>query len=251
MLRDTWLIFCRETLQRARQSFWLVVGLVQPLLYMALLGPMVTELIASPKRAGWAAFTPALLLQAAMTQSMFVGLSLLVEYREGVLGRLLVTPMKRSALLLGKLGSIALAVALLSAIIVLMCRLMFPLAIPVGGLFLCLLLNVIVAVSLAACSYALALVTKNENSLAPILNTALLPLLLLSGAFLPITEQSAPRWLFNLSRLNPISYILDASRAGLAGDLISHQALNGIAVAFFMMGIALAWGLRTFIKEQP
>lgn len=251
MLRDTWLIFCRETLQRARQSFWLIVGLVQPLLYMALLGPMVTELIASPKQAGWAAFTPALLLQAAMTQSMFVGLSLLVEYREGVLGRLLVTPMRRSALLLGKLCSIALAVAVLSAVIVLMCRLAFPLSTPIGGVLLCLLLNVIVAVSLATCSYALALVTKNENSLAPILNTALLPLLLLSGAFLPITKQSAPGWLYTLSRFNPIAYILDASRAGLVGDFTSREAITGIGVALCMMSLALLWGLRTFIKQQP
>ncbi|MDI5969394.1 ABC transporter permease [Streptomyces sp. SL13] len=250
MLRDIWIIFFRESAQRTRQSFWLVVGLVQPLLYMALYGPLVTKLIAVPGH-GWSVFVPALLLQAALTQSMFVGIALLVEYRAGVLGRLFSTPVRHAAVLLGKLLSIAVVVAALSLMIIFLCHVFFRLPVPVIGVAMSLALNVAVAVAVAAFSYSLALMTKNEQSLNTTLSTLMLPLLLLSGAFLPITRENSPGWLYAASRCNPISYVLDASRACLRGDLGATAVYAGAGTAGGLVLAGVLAGLAVFRRDHP
>lgn len=252
MLHDTWLIFLREVSQRRRQTFWLVVGLIQPLLYMFLYGPLVTRLLAdgASLTSGWGVFVPALLLQSSLTQAMYVGLSLLVEYRAGVLERLWVAPISRPALLLGKLANIGVTVAVLSVIIILLCRLFFRFHAPLAGLALCVLLNVVVAVALASYSYTVALLTKNEMALGTALHSAMLPLLLLSGAFLPITAGSAPTWLYRLSRLNPIAYVMDTNRAVLEGDFSSSAALTGTFVLVALAAVGLWWSTRTFARDH-
>lgn len=251
MLRDTWLVFLREWNQRKRQSVWLVVGLLQPLLYMFFYGPLVTRILPreGPQLTGWGVLVPALLLQAGVAQSMFVGLSLLIEYRAGVLERLRVAPISRVALLLGKLANTAVSVAGLCAVVTLVCVLVFRWRPPLDGIALSIGLTVLVAVSLAACSYSLALRTKNEQALAVTLNAALLPLLLLSGSLLPITPASGPHWLYWLSRLNPIAYELDADRAALRGELLDRPVLLGSSVVLALLLLALTWGTRTFARE--
>jgi ABC-2 type transport system permease protein len=234
--------------------FWLVVGLVQPLLYMFLYGPMLTKLLATAQGQtvgdSWRIFLPALLLQTTLTQSTFVGLGLLTEYRAGVFERFRVAPISRTALLLGKLANTGVTVAILSTLIALLCRAAFRMSVSLGGLALAVLLNIVLSVALASYSYALALRTKNEQGLGTLLNVALLPLLLLSGAFLPITTQTAPTWLYVLSRLNPIAYVLDATRAGLRGEWISGETFIGMGMLAVITALGFGLAVRAFSRED-
>ncbi len=72
--------------------------------------------------------------------------------------------------------------------------------------------------------------------------TLLFPLLLLSGILLPM--ELAPDWLRAISRLNPLTYVVDAERALFAGNYGEPSILIGAAVAASVAVVGLAIGTR-------
>src|SRR4051794_22633907 len=105
MLRDTWLIFKHDLTLSLRNPAWILIGVLQPVLYLVLFGPLMDKVVAStpgfPPGSSWTILTPALIIQLALFSSSFAGFGLLMDYRSGVLERLRVTPASRVALLLG------------------------------------------------------------------------------------------------------------------------------------------------------
>ncbi|MFI5998777.1 ABC transporter permease [Streptomyces sp. NPDC051362] len=252
--RDVWLVFQREMNHRYRQPTWLVMGLAQPVLYMFFFGPLVKKFVAYtpgfPPGGTWMVFAPALMVQMVIIGSSFVGLTLLSEYRSGVFERFRVTPMSPTALLLGKVSTVAANVVIQSVVIVLVCHLAFHVDPPIAGVALCMLMVAFLSVTIASCSYALALRLKSEEGLPAVLNAMLLPLFLLSGTLLPITPELAPSWLWYLSRINPVSHVMDASRASFRGDFSAHSLLSGSVVLGAMTLLSLVWAVHTFSKQD-
>ena len=83
--------------------------------------------------------------------------------------------------------------------------------------------------------------------MAPLLNTVLLPILLLSGILLPMSL--APAWLAGLSRGNPFRYVVDAIRDAFAGRYDTGTVWAGLAVALAAALVSVAIGARTFQRE--
>ncbi|MCX4853665.1 ABC transporter permease [Streptomyces canus] len=105
----------------------------------------------------------------------------------------------------------------------------------------------LIAVMLSAASYAPALKLRSEDALTPLLNTWVMPLLLLSGILLPMAL--APDWLHAVARLNPFLWAVDASRAlfnGHPGDASVWQALVILTV---LTSAAVAWAARSFARS--
>jgi len=103
-IRDTWLIFRRSLVLTLRQPTWLIFGIMYPLLYLVLFGPLLDGVV-SQVGGGVGAynwFVPGLLVQVALFGSAFVGFGLIAELRYGVVERMRVTPMSRTAMLLGR-----------------------------------------------------------------------------------------------------------------------------------------------------
>jgi ABC-2 type transport system permease protein len=96
-------------------------------------------------------------------------------------------------------------------------------------------------------SYAAGLVLKTEDSMASVLNSIAVPLLLLSGILLPMSL--APSWLRVISDVNPVKHIVDAVRSvfmhiGTATVGWGLVATIGLVVA------GMAFGTRTFMRES-
>src|SRR5262247_2438459 len=103
LLRDTWLIFQRQMLLVARNPVWVIIGIVQPLYFLFLFGPLMKQALQFPTAAqAYQFFIPGLLVMLAMFGSMFVGFGLIAELRAGVIERSRVTPINRLALMLGR-----------------------------------------------------------------------------------------------------------------------------------------------------
>ncbi len=100
----------------------------------------------------------------------------------------------------------------------------------------------------ANASYALALVTRSEDSLASTLNTFALPALLLSGILLPMTF--APTWLRRLSDLNPLKHIVDGIREMFRGDFTLWPGLGGVGLTVALVVVGIAVGARVFQRES-
>ena len=100
----------------------------------------------------------------------------------------------------------------------------------------------------AAASNALALTTKSEDVMAPVINMVMMPVLLLSGIMLPMSSGRGGS--SRLSDFMPFNWIIDAVRESFAGDLDGNQLFWGTAWAIVLFALSLWWGTSTFRKEN-
>ena len=193
--------------------------------------------------------TPALIAQLALFGSSFAGFGLLAEYRAGVVERFLVTPVSRVALLLGKVLANSLQAVAQAALIIAPAYLVFDLDAPFYGVLLSLLIVFLLAVTLSASSYALALTLKSEETFPAFLNAVLMPLLL-SGILIPITSGHAPAWLDTISQVNPFRHVVDVERNTFKGDFTVDALFTGGVVVLVMAVLSVWWGTRTFHRDN-
>ena len=151
-----------------------------------------------------------------MFGAFFAGFGLIGEWREGVIEAERVTPANRTALLVGRLMRDVLQLLVQALILVGLGYLMgmrgrAPASCSAS------LITLLVGGACAAASNALALTTKSEDVMAPVINIVMMPILLLSGILLPMTI--GPEWLQNLSDFMPFKCIVDAVRDAFAGEL--------------------------------
>src|SRR5262249_52280674 len=114
------------------------------------------------------------------------------------------------------------------------------------GLLVALGLQAVIGMLFASLSYALALWLKSEDSFAPLLTTATLPLVLLSGVLLPLTL--APGWLRAIAAANPLAYAVDASRAVFNDHLSDPSVVKGVAIMAVLAVTAVVTAARTFAR---
>jgi len=249
-MTDTWVVFSRALRLSLRQPVWVVFGLIQPVLYLALFGPLLKGVAAAPGFGGadpWVVFVPGLLVQLGLLGAAFVGFGIISEWRCGVIERMRVTPASRAALLLGRVLRDVVVLFVQAALLTVMAML-FGLSAP----WWALLLGVVMVASLGACfsalSYGIALELKSEDAFAPLLNGVSLPLLLLSGVLLPMSM--GPLWLQRLSQLNPLRYVLEGLRAVYRGELRASETWLGIGMTIILAVVGVAIGTRMFQKES-
>jgi ABC-2 type transport system permease protein len=249
---DTWLIFGRHMRLSLRNPAWVIIGLIQPILYLAFFGP----LLAKVAKAGvlgvsahnpYAFFVPGLLIQLGLFGAAFVGFTIIADWRAGVIERFRVTPVSRMALLAGRVLRDVLTLTV-QAVVLVLAGLAFGLRAPVGGVLISLCFVAVVAVTLSAVSYAVGLLLKSEDALAPLLNMVMVPLMLLSGIMLPMAL--GPHWLRAVAKVTPFGYIINAMREAFAGHYLKTVMIEGISVSIGMAIICLWLASRVFVKEN-
>jgi ABC-2 type transport system permease protein len=248
-LRETDLIFRRAMRLSLRNPIWVILGLIQPILYLVMFGPLLenmTQVQGWPDGDAWSVFVPGLLVQLGIFGAAFVGFGLLHEMHAGVVERMRVTPASRLALLLGRVLR-DVVVLFVQGLILIACALGFGLDAPVDGLIVGLLVVALLGAAFSSASYAAALILKSEDALAPLANGLAVPLLLLSGILLPMSL--APGWLETISDINPLKHVVDGVRA-LFLDGSTSTVVWGIAATLALVAAGLALGTRTFERES-
>jgi ABC-2 type transport system permease protein len=249
-LSETWVIFTRSLRLSLRNKVWLVIGISQPLLYLALFGPLLKRVAGErgfPPGNSWQVFTPGLLVQLGIFGALFVGFNLIGELRAGVIERMRATPASRMALLAGRVLRDVVVLAVQSTIL-LAAAFAFGLRAPLGGVVLAVFLVAAVGAAFAAASYALALKTRSEEGMASVTNSVAVPLLLLSGILLPMSL--APGWLRAIADANPIKHIVDALRSLFLGHVGTGTVAVGVLVGAGLIAVGMAFGTRTFQHES-
>jgi ABC-2 type transport system permease protein len=248
LMRQTLLIFARQLRLSFRSPAWPIIGLTQPALYLAFLGPLLVKVAGLgvaglPAGAAWRFFVPGLLIQLGLFGPLFSGLSIIADLRSGVFERMRVTPVSRFALLAGRVLRDA-VVLLVQAAVLMAIACLFGLRAPLPGVAIVFGFVAVIAIGLSALSYGLALMVGDEQSFTPLLNAAAVPLMLLSGILLPMSL--APSWLDAVSRVTPFRYVVDAMRSALYGNYASPVVVAGAAVAGAAAAGSLLLGARLF-----
>ena len=250
--RDTLLIFRRQLKLSLRNPAWVIIGLIQPILYLAFFGPLLSKVAAGavagfPGGNSYSFFVPGLLIQLGLFGAAFVGFTIIADWRYGVIERLRVTPVSRLAILSGRVLRDVVTL-LAQAVVLILAGIAFGMRAPLGGLLVGLLFIGVVAISLSAISSPVGLLTKSEDVLAPAINMVVVPLMLLSGIMLPMTL--GPGWLQGIARATPFRYIIDAMRGAFAGHYLTTVMLEGLLVAVGLAAACLWIAGRAFIREN-
>ena len=245
---DTALSFRREIGPTLRSWYYILFGIIQPLLYLGLFVPLITG---APGGQGGGAlqwFVPGMVAMLVLFTTVQCGWALTEELLSGSFERLLATPMSRPAILVGRALK-ELAPLLVQALIIIVVAspfglTVYPLTMLIGlGLFL------LFGIGVAALSYALAMATKRDGSLFYLVSHSVsLPLMLLGGVLLPMTN--APNWLYVASRFNPLSYLVDAERALFRGEFGTAEIGYGFAVAAVVAAVGLTLGSLTIRRAS-
>ncbi|MGO4343307.1 ABC transporter permease [Pedococcus sp. 2YAF34] len=247
-LRECFIVFRRQLRMNLRNPAWVIIGMLQPVLYLLLFGPLLKPLITQfGATNAYTFFVPGMLVQLGMFGAFFAGFSLIGEWREGVIEAERVTPASRTALLVGRLVRDVLQLFVQALILVGLGYLMGMRG-SAAGIVFGVLLTLLVGGACAAASNALALTTKSEDVMAPVINMVMMPVLLLSGILLPMTI--GPKWLLNVSDWMPFRWVVDAVRTAFSGDFATSPMVWGSVWAAVLFVLAVAWGTATFRKEN-
>ena len=245
LIRDSWLIFGSVLRISLRNPAWVFIGLFQPTCYMLLFAPLLKNMTGTPgfpSGGAYNIFTPGLMIMMSLYGTGFAGFGVIDLLREGVIERWRVTPVSRLAIMIGSIAVNLVNLLVQTGVLVGIGALLgfHP---HVDGLVFLVVLILLSGVTMAACSYALALALKDESSLAAAVNLFVLPLMLLSGITLPLTL--APEIIRNIAKLNPFAYAVDAARALVVGHMNIVAIPQAFVIFALLSALALAWATNS------
>lgn len=237
--------FCLVELQKLRHDRTeLFTRAVQPALWLVIFGETFTRLHAIPTgHQPYLDFlAPGIIAQSGLFVAIFYGIQIIWERDAGVLTKLLVTPTPRSALIMGKSFAAGIR-ALAQVVVVLVLSALLGVALTVNplnilGSFIIVMLG---AAFFSCLSMTVAGVVLKRDRLMGIGQMITMPLFFASSALYPLSIM--PGWLRALSRVNPLTYEVDALRGLLIGSP-AHVGLDFLVlVASVVVGVATASSL--------
>src|SRR5450432_4049664 len=218
LLLPAFTLWWREVVRFYRQKARVVGVIASPVLFWLVIGSGFGTSFRSGDGAGQhylEYFYPGALIMIVLFTSIFTMMSVIEDRKEGFLLSVLVAPVPRSAIVLGKvLGGTTLSAAQ---------GLFFLIFAPFAGvhirpaqIVLVPIVVFLISFSLTALGFAIAWPMDSSQAFHGIINLFLIPLWLLSGAMFPLAGASG--WIRVIMRLNPLTYGVEALRGLLYPD---------------------------------
>ena len=252
-LQAIYVMWLREMKRFVRSKSRMVGSIVQPLFFLVILGAGLRG-VSMPGMTGddYILFiAPGIVAMAILFSSMFTGISVLWDRQFGFLQEVLVAPIRRFSIIIGRtLGGAT--TALIQGFIVLTIALVLGVKITsIPGLMLAIVFMFLIA--LTAVGFGLVLASKIEDfqGFQLIMNLIITPLFFLSSTFFPIaTNEQLPRAIVNISFVNPLFYMVDGMRGSLTGVDNYFHPLVDLGVVFLICIIMLGLGSYFFKKYE-
>jgi len=247
MSLSVYTLLLREVIRFYRQPNRVIGALLQPLIFWLLIG---SGLNASFQVGGGndvsylEYFYPGVLLMILLFTSIFSTITIIEDRRDGFLQGVLVAPVPRAAIVIGKaLGGMLLGVLQCLVFMLLMLTPMVDLPITPLGFAAAVLCLAVIGFGLTALGVLMAWPLKSSQEYHALMSVLLLPLWLFSGAAFPV--EGAPAWLHWLMQVNPLTHALALLRhcfyIGVEGGVMGPASLT---VSF---GYAALAGVATFV----
>jgi ABC-2 type transport system permease protein len=239
-LKDTWHLFRRLWRATLRMPVFVVISIVQPILWVLLFGQLFRSVTTIP---GFGSdsyvqfLAPGIAIMTALFGAAYSGMGLLADIDRGVLDRMLATPVSRGALIAGRILHSAVLVIFQAGLILLVACLLG--ARPRGGipgLLVVFLSASLLGAAFASFSNALALLARRQELVIAVMNFVVLPTTFLSSMIM--SRNLMPGWIRGVSRFNPVNWAVTAARDGFEGRAASEMAFSLALLA----GFALACG---------
>jgi ABC-2 type transport system permease protein len=210
----------RQLRALARQPAYLVISLIQPVIWLFLFGSLFRKIVELPGF-GTSSYldylVPGVVIMSALSTSMWSGMTVLEEIDRGVMDRFLVLPLHRSAIINASVIMQSLMTTVQSLIIVALgwaAGAHYPGG--VAGVLVLIAASVLIAVVFSAFSNTVGMLARQRETIIGINTFLLLPLTFLSSAF--IVTALMPHWMRNVADGNPVNWALEAGRAAMSAS---------------------------------
>ena len=217
-------VWHRELLRFSRNRLRMVTSLVQPLLFLFILGSGLSSMLPSSGDVNFKTFMfPGIIAMTIFFTALSSALSIVWDREFGFMREMLVAPVHRGSIVLGKCAGGA-TVATLQGIVIL--ALAGVVDVPYsGGLLVTLVAEmVLMAISLTALGLLLASRMQQVESFMAVMNFVMLPLFFLSGAIFP--PKGLPGWLSLVTKFDPLTYAVDPVRRAVFAHVQASTAVK-------------------------
>ena len=210
-LRAVKVVWMREMIRFGRDRGRLISGLAQPLLLLFVLGSGLSSLVrASTGGVDFTTFLfPGIVATSTLFTAIFAGISIVWDREFGFLREMLVAPVPRTAILVGKcLGGATVATG--QAVVLL--ALAGLVGVPYAPVMIVSLIGLLFLTALTITAFGLMISAriKRFQAVMPIVQLVLTPMMFLSGSMFPLS--GLPHWLTVLTRINPLTYAVEPMR---------------------------------------
>jgi len=235
-LRATGIVWRRELIRFRTDRLRAVTSLIQPVLFLFILGTGLSSLAGHGLPAGVSFRTfiyPGVVAMGVLFTAIFSAGSIVWDREFGFLREMLVAPVNRGAIVLGKcLGGAT--VATFQGVIVL--ALAGLAGVPYNPVLIITLIGELLLLSftLTAFGVMMAARIKQFQAFMALTQMLVMPLFFLSGALYPLN--GLPAWLTVLTRIDPLTYIVDPMRRAV----FSHLNISPAAVSVLAPGVSWA-----------
>jgi ABC-2 type transport system permease protein len=238
-LRGIYIVWYRDILRYWRDRVRAIVGLAQPLLFLVVFGAGLGSSLGGSFGGGaagagglsYAQFVyPGVVGMAVLFSAIFGAMSIVWDREFGFLKEILVAPIDRSAVAIGKaLGGAT--QAMFQGVVLLVLAPFVGVTLNVGSVLLLLPFLFILAFALSAMGVAIASRMKSMQGFQIVMNFLMMPMFFLSGSLFPLT--GVPGWMAVLGRLDPVSYGMDPLRRIVLGATLPAQAVDKLGLTIF------------------
>ena len=215
-IRGFYTLWLREVKRYLRDRVRIVSSFVTPLLWLVIFGTGVRLSLPYPGLNYQQYIFPGIIGQTLLFTSMFMGISVLWDREFGFMKEILVAPISRTSVFLGKMIGDS-TDAVIQGIIVFVLGLLLGIKLNIFTFLELLPIMLLITFGLVSIGLTLASFMGSLEGFGTIQSFINLPLFFLSGALFPLRGASIPTWLQIASRLNPLTYGVDALRNVILG----------------------------------
>lgn len=194
----------------------IIAMVMTPFLWLAIMGVGLGRVINIPGYESYIDFlAPGIVGMSVLFSATMSGVSVLWDKQFGFMKEILVAPVSRISIMLGKTfgGS---TISIIQGLLILLVAGLIGAKMPsLAGFFLVLLFMIVLALGFVGLGLAVASRIEDPIAFPLVINFLIMPLIFTSGAFIPLS--AAPEWLKSIAYINPVTYGVDGLRGSITG----------------------------------
>jgi ABC-2 type transport system permease protein len=253
MIRQSWQVFLRYFRVLTRQPAFLLITIVQPLIWLLLFGALFKAVTQIPGFVGSGNYldylTPGIVVMLAVSSAGWTGMGFIEDINSGVMDRVLASPVWRGALNLGSVAQAVLTVVIQTLLIVVLALLLgADFRNGVGGVLILILVAALLAGSFASLSNGIGVLARQREALIGAVSFVLLPLTFLSAALMQ--QSLVPGWIETVSKFNPVNWAVEAGRSAAMGQTDWGLVASRVGLLTLLLVLCATFATRAFGTYQ-
>lgn len=229
-----YVIVAREFKKFVRERSRLVATLARPLLWLVLVGGGMSRLVSPDMGISYMQFIfPGILGMTILFSSIFSSISIIWDKEFGFMKEILVAPVSRFSVVIGKALS-GTFISTLQAGVILMLFPFLGITMDIFSIFLTITVAVLLSFCISSLGIVIATFYESFESFSVIMNFIVMPMFFLSGALYPVNK--LPVVLKGISKINPLTYGVDALKHTILADsrIFDFSILSDIGILMFL-----------------